>query len=44
MVALQADTITDVPLGEAVAAPRRVPPDQYDAARIFFDAPPTAVS
>jgi 6-phosphofructokinase 1 len=40
MVALQADTITDVPLGEAVAAPRRVPPDQYDAARIFFDTPP----
>jgi ATP-dependent phosphofructokinase / diphosphate-dependent phosphofructokinase len=38
MVALQGETVTDVPLGEAVVSPRAVPPDQYDAARIFFDS------
>ena len=38
MVALRGDTITDVPLADAVVAPRGVPPDQYDAARIFFDS------
>ncbi len=38
MVALQGDAVTDVALGEAVVSPRAVPPDQYDAARIFFDS------
>jgi 6-phosphofructokinase 1 len=38
MVGLRGDEITDVPLADAVAAPRPVPRDQYDAARIFFDS------
>jgi ATP-dependent phosphofructokinase / diphosphate-dependent phosphofructokinase len=38
MVALRGDTVTDVPLAECVIAPRSVPPDQYEAARIFFDS------
>jgi 6-phosphofructokinase 1 len=38
MVGLRGDTVTDVPLAECVIAPRGVPPDQYEAARIFFDS------
>jgi ATP-dependent phosphofructokinase / diphosphate-dependent phosphofructokinase len=38
MVALRGDTVTDAPLAECVIAPRSVPPDQYEAARIFFDS------
>ena len=38
MVGLRGDTVTDVPLAECVIAPRSVPPDQYEAARIFFDS------
>ena len=38
MVALRGDTVKDVPLADCVATPRSVPPDQYEAARIFFDS------
>ncbi len=38
MVGLQGDRVTDVPLADAVVAPRGVPTEQYDAARTFFDS------
>ena len=37
MVALQGDAVTDVSLAEAVEAPRGIPLEQYDAARVCFD-------
>jgi 6-phosphofructokinase 1 len=37
MVALRGDVVTDVPLAEAVEAPRGIPREQYDAARVCFD-------
>jgi hypothetical protein len=37
MVALQGDVVTDVSLAEAVEAPRGIPLEQYDAARVCFD-------
>ena len=38
MVAIRGDEIVDVPLADTVVEPRSVPPDQYEAARIFFDS------
>ena len=38
MVALQGDVVTDVALAEAVAMPRGIPREQYDAARFCFDS------
>jgi hypothetical protein len=36
MAALQGDTIVAVPLADAVAELKSVPPDWYDVARAFF--------
>jgi len=38
MVALRGDVVTDVALAEAVAMPRGIPREQYDAARFCFDS------
>jgi 6-phosphofructokinase 1 len=38
MVALRGDVVTDVSLAEAVAMPRGIPREQYDAARVCFDS------
>jgi 6-phosphofructokinase 1 len=38
MVALRGDVVTDVALAEAVAMPRGIPREQYDAARVCFDS------
>ncbi len=37
MAALHGDAIVDVPLAEAARGPKPVPPELYDAARVFFD-------
>jgi hypothetical protein len=36
MAALHGDEIVEVPLRDAVAAEKTVPPDWYDVARAFF--------
>ena len=36
MAALRGDTIVDVPLADAVAELKTVPPEWYDVARAFF--------
>ena len=37
MVALHAESVVDVPLAEPAAGPKAVPPELYEAARVFFD-------
>ena len=36
MAALQGDAIVDVPLRDAVAELKTVPPEHYEAAKVFF--------